>query len=144
MITISTLALLDTLVKITFNCQGAYDNEPAMIENYIFIVMLIILNVASVAVYIYAQRYFTRFYYRQALMNQDIINGTQVDEMKKSIKFMTIFMITLSTLILIRLVVCFVYELAFSYLIIAINNETRNTLTVLIYVTEITLTLMMS
>ena len=64
--------------------------------------------------------------------------------MKRTIHFLTFFMYSLSTILLLRLIVSYIYELSYTFAVVQFQYSGVVTLSSVIYVTEIALTLMMS
>ena len=137
------LACVVTPTKIIYQC--AHDQSMGwIIENNIYLFLLFLLNMTCIIIYIYAQFYFSKYYQRQIVLNQDIIHENQIVEMKRSVKFLTFFMYTLSIIILFRLVVSYIYELSFTYDLLHFQLPGVIALSTVIYLTEIVLTFMMS
>lgn len=76
-------------------------------------------------------------------LNQDVIGNAAVKEMKNSIRFLRIFMNTICLIIVVRQIIIIIYDLSYSYEVIDLKDYLI-TVTVLIYLTEILLVLMMS
>eukprot|EP00347_Sterkiella_histriomuscorum_P006036 403354308 len=139
------ISLTIIVFKLIYNCNVSLANQSyAIIENYMFLLLMFAINIFAVIIYIYAQRYFSKYYQKQIENNQDILDSEQLLDIKSSIKFLRIFMQSICVIVIVRLIIIILYDLSYSYTLFYFQPPELIIETILIYLTEIGLILMMS
>ncbi|CDW84299.1 UNKNOWN [Stylonychia lemnae] len=96
MIIISILTFGLVIWKTTYQCLPYDDDMSTTVQNYMFLVIITLVNLLCICAYMYARNFFKKYYLKFIQINQDVIDQDQIDDMKTSVKFLSVFMFTIS------------------------------------------------